>query len=118
MPKQNIFLVEDNVQVSDALSGFLEESGHLIVTKARSLAEAHEQIPRLLEKGTTVAIIDGNLRLGVLDGQDGKIVIEEIRKLSRSIITISFSMVNHDCGDVFFFKEDIRELIRYISSLP
>lgn|GEM_PF-1528755 len=83
-----VFVADDDVDQQGDYVRWLPRGGHRVVATATSLIEAGEVIPTLGEQGVQVAIVDGNLGKGPLassDGRDGRMIVEQIRKLYPEI---------------------------------
>lgn len=99
-----IFIVEDAPGVSYLAKKVLEESGHEVPLQAESLPEALAFVPRLKTERINVAVVDGNLEPGSLEGADGRMVAGKIRAEGLGISIICFSIDNHQFGDTFVDK--------------
>ncbi|MBI4097663.1 MAG: response regulator [Candidatus Levybacteria bacterium] len=74
-----VFVAEDSASWQATYKRVLPAAGHQVVATATSLVKASEAIPTLAEQGVQVAIVDGNLGLVSMDGEDGAIVVERLR---------------------------------------
>lgn len=100
-----IFLAEDDkIEVVNTRWFLKEKGGHEVVLEAKSLEEALDMVPKLLEKGVNIAVVDGNLSPEKHDGEDGAKVAEAIRKQAPGVKIIAYSGGNYDYGDVYVSK--------------
>lgn len=103
--KAKIFHVEDSDTEASNVKYFLEEDGHTVAVRVKTLDAALSEIPNLGEEGITTAIVDGNLVSGVSTGEDGRKVADEIRRLyGDSIKVICHSAGMYPYGDAYVQK--------------
>jgi len=117
-PKK-VFLVEDEKSIREVTREFLEMEGNEVVLEAGSLEEALEKIKEVVQKGVSVAIIDGSLTPHGTSTNDGRMVAERLRKEAPEVKIISFSTLDSDWGDANLGKGSIsfQQLARLVTIL-
>jgi len=119
MSPQNarLFIAEDNPDWQEMYYDFFENSGHTIVQLATNMSEAEEALPKLAEMGIQVAIIDGDISPFGHEGNEGKYLVREIKRLFPEIKTIGMSGVFSLGADINLGKGNAHLLIKTITNL-
>lgn len=119
--REKVYLIEDDLDVAIDAREDLERSGHKVIEYARTLETARERLPFAIEKGMTVAVVDGNLTNGPgNDCSDGKEIAALIRDVAPRTKIIAFTRSRADVtsyGDIFVGKSLYR-LVKEITEIP
>ena len=107
--KAKVFLVEDARELMVMAEIELEEHGHAVPVKARTLKHALKLVPRLRNFDVSVAVLDGNLSEDDATGEDGRQIANAIREQHPDIKIIewSFSHSPYGWGDGVADKSSI-----------
>lgn len=119
---ERVYLIEDDLDIAIDVRYDLERSGHKVIEYARTFENARERLPFAIEKGMTVAVIDGNLEQGGSgnDCSDGKEISALIRDVAPRTKIIAFTRSREgvaDYGDIFVGKSLYR-LVKEITEIP
>ena len=101
-----VAVFEDEPRWVEMLTQDIEDSGHKVAGIATTLPEALGLISTLEE--LQAALVDGNLDPSKHDGEDGKTILEELRKkFGAEVYTICISAANELPGsDLHLSKSD------------
>ena len=105
---------EDHLLHRDTLRQTLEIYDHNVVVEVGTIDEAREIIPVLTPGIMDVAIIDGNLRPSVIDGEDGREVAGLLRATLGQILLIGYSGAGCVEGVDIDTGKDIRGVVKAI----
>jgi CheY-like chemotaxis protein len=99
MEAARVGIFEDNTEMHELLTAFLELDGHSVAAAAKSMEEAHATIDGLEPDSLDVAIVDGNLSPNTYSGADGEEITRRLReKLGGAVVVIGFSASNQVPG--------------------
>lgn len=118
---ERVYLIEDDTDLAIDAKYDLERSGHKVIEYARTLESARERLPFAIEKGMTVAVVDGNLANGPSkDCSDGKEIAALIRDFSPRTKIIALTRSKEEAanyGDIFVGKSLYR-LVKEVTEIP
>lgn len=117
---EKVYLIEDDTDLAIDAKYDLERSGHKVIEYARSFETARERLPFAIEKGMTVAVVDGNLANSPSnDCSDGKEIAVLIRNFSPRTKIIAFTRSKEEIanyGDIFVGKS-LHRLVKEVTEI-
>ena len=107
-----VFIVEDQGMMREFMRSSLVRAGHVIVGEANRIEAAIEATTRFDEMGVQVIIIDGNLTLDDVSGDDGQAVLGAVRQNAPHVKTVgmSFSKKGVPGTDLNLGKQNMSKL--------
>ena len=124
MEHAKIAIIEDNITVAAHLTDFIDNhTEHEVVARAHTLEEALQLVSDVAEEKIDVDAItlDGNLKRGHTDCNDGRRVVETMKSLGLTTRIIGLSgfalKVRYIDVDVDVMKGDISGLLEALDNL-
>lgn len=113
----NVVLVEPNGLHSLDIICALKEAGHHVVATAKTRFDADNLIPLLLYHKVDIAIICGDLALGVMPGKDGWELAVAMVEEAFHLQIIDHSAIAYGYADNFVPRDDTDGCIAKLCSL-
>ena len=115
--RARVFYIEDDPNHGFLIGKFLELSGHVVVGSATNLSDALNSVDNFNELKVDVAIIDGNLNSFDASGNDGRLVLDTIKKIAPHVKTIGMSANHFPETDVDLGKENLISIGGVVNNL-
>lgn len=118
--RERVYLVEDSQEEAVEVLAALKNAGHNVIGYAKNFKVATECISEAIERGMTVAVVDGNLNHYPDDCEDGKAVAKLIKEQAPSATIIAYSRSRPgkaDFGDIYINK-DPEKLAQAVTAIP
>jgi DNA-binding NtrC family response regulator len=116
--ERNVAIFEDNQSYVKSIGQLLRLYNYNLAVIACTVEEAEDAIRQLEPRQVRAALVDGNLHPDDVSGNDGKRIIETIKSIAPSVVTVGHSAsrevsgAHQNCSKVNGPQELIKTLDR------
>lgn len=112
-----VAIFEDQEAIREILSLSLTTRGHMVTLEAESMEAARSALDLISEDDFDVAIVDGNLDVGTISGENGAEIASLIRQKAARVAIIGFSASSPVEGADSDAGKNIKTVVDLIASL-